>query len=211
MRRRRPLRAAATGKTGAAMVVTNQPIVVGFAAASCLADLLVILTACSFPRGDARLNFSVRYVNYFAVANLVSSGIGLFNNVGAPEPIHPLCTTLGLVEWWATWSSWFWTAAIADAFYRSFRDHTLEVSKRCEVCRHAVCWVGPAVLLAVAHAAGNEFGDDTQGVGLPALEPDGCPTAARRSPDAAPPRRRCPTETAAGWPLIMRRRLARPP
>ena len=121
--------------------------------------MIVILTLFTVPAGVS-LNFSVRYVAYLSMANFLSSAIGLFNNSGAALPSPPVCAALGMIEWWSTWSTWLWTAAIAHAFHVAFRERTLEVSSRTELCNHIICWCVPAVLLLAAIVTGSEFGGD---------------------------------------------------
>ena len=140
------------------MTVMNVPVVIA-AACSCLGDMIVILTLFTVPAGTS-LNFSVRYVAYLSMANLLSSAIGLYNNSGAALPRPPICAALGMLEWWSTWSTWLWTAAIAHAFHKAFRERSLEVSIRTERCNHLICWFVPAVLLLVAIFTGSEFGGD---------------------------------------------------
>jgi hypothetical protein len=127
-------------------------------------DLLIIATWL-FGRAAPRVNFSVRLVAYFAVANLVTSGMAIINDVDRLRVGDAVCVMFALLEWYSTLASWLWTGAIAVAFRVCFQTGTIDLSAIVERKMHAVCWLAPAALLGAALAMGASFGSTDPSTG----------------------------------------------
>jgi hypothetical protein len=93
------------------------------AAISCVGDAAVIIAWLSLgpcaPISMFRpaVNFSVRFVAYLAIADLLASGCGVVNNnmyMYASMPAA-LCSASAFLEWFMAFATWLWTAAIAFA------------------------------------------------------------------------------------------------
>ena len=143
-------------------------IVTVCAGLSALGDLVVIATWRSIVHNSSRnpvvrANFSVRYVAYLAIANLVASSVGLANGFSGDIDPDGLCSFLGVVVWWGSWSTWWWTTAIALAFRHCFvsasASASLDLSATRETIAHAVCWGAPVLQVGVAYVSGNSFGE----------------------------------------------------
>jgi hypothetical protein len=134
------------------------------AAISCVGDAAVIIAWLSLgpcaPQSMFRptINFSVRFVAYLAFADLLASGCGLVNNSMYAIMPAALCEASALLEWFMTFATWLWTAAIAFAFHACFSEGCVDVTCRTEIASHLVCWGGPVVLLGSALALGSKFG-----------------------------------------------------
>ena len=141
---------------------------------SVLGDLIVISTWLGVSvrsllgcPAQTKHNFSVRFVAYLAIADLISCLVPLSQgHISKHMEEHPLvCTGMGAAEWWATWASWFWTAVIALAFRDCFvRSRTggsaagVQIRPGAELAAHAFCWGAPLALVGLTYASGNRFG-----------------------------------------------------
>lgn len=131
--------------------------IVGVAVASSVADSTVLLAWICGGRASAR-NFTVRYVAFFALSNLVTCVSAILNNVLNNAPPTMICSGLAVAEWYGVFASWMWTAAIACAFRLCFRRGKVNPTRLEEVGMHLACWLLPAGLLGAAAALGSQFG-----------------------------------------------------
>jgi len=79
-----------------------------------------------------------------------------------------LCIAMGAIEWWATWASWLWTAAIALAFRSCFLSYqhsssSVDVSPSSEATAKLICWGVPIILVGLTYVSGNSFGRESNG------------------------------------------------
>jgi len=131
--------------------------ILGVAVASSVADISVLLAWVCGGQASAR-NFTVRFVAFFAMSNLVTCVSAILNNVLSSAPPAMICSGLAVAEWYGVFASWMWTAAIACAFRSCFRRGKVNPTRLEEVGMHLACWLLPAGLLGAAAALGSQFG-----------------------------------------------------
>uniref|UniRef100_A0A7S2MMB5 G-protein coupled receptors family 1 profile domain-containing protein n=1 Tax=Haptolina brevifila TaxID=156173 RepID=A0A7S2MMB5_9EUKA len=133
-------------------------VIISFASLSCAGDMLVIVTWLSF--GSYATNFSVRYVAYAAIADVIASGMCITNQIHAAPTEPLLCSGFAVIQWASNFATWLWTAAIAHSFRKCFLERSADVKPGQECLAHLICWLLPFVLISLAIAFGASFGAD---------------------------------------------------